>query len=77
MTLFETIATRVPIAIWLVLSASAVVAGDYFAKRWSPDRGNVLLGRSVFYAIASQFYLPTLLRHDRSTPQSFGSCFQR
>jgi len=64
MTLFETIATRVPIAIWLVLSASAVVAGDYFAKRWSIDRGNIFFWLAiVFYALASQFYLPTLLKH--------------
>lgn len=64
MTLFETIATRIPVWVWLAFGAASVVAGDYFAKRWSLDRGNALFWVAVFfYAVASQFYLPTLLRH--------------
>lgn len=64
MNLIETIWQRVPVGVWLTASAIAVVAGDYAAKRWSLDRGGLLFWSAVVcYGLASQFYLPTLLRH--------------
>lgn len=54
---------KVPVLLLLVLSATSVVVGDYFGKKWSIEQ------RSMWYAIAflgyagsSLFYLPTLLR---------------
>ncbi len=54
---------KLPVWLLLILSASSVIAGDFFAKYWSIHL------RSVFYflAIASYmlsgfFYIPTLLR---------------
>jgi len=54
---------KIPLILWLLGSAAAVVAGDYFAKKWSVDRGALLFWVSVgLYALASQLYLPTLLK---------------
>lgn len=54
---------KIPLIFWLLGSAAAVVAGDYFAKKWSIDRTTSFFWLSVIlYAIASQLYLPTLLK---------------
>ncbi len=63
MTPLEHVWKATPVWLALALSAGAVVAGDYFAKRWSIDRGaNRYWIAVVFYLLAAQLYLPTLLK---------------
>jgi multidrug transporter EmrE-like cation transporter len=54
---------KIPVIILLIISATGVILGDFFAKYWS------LHQRTIFYVIAiagylisSIFYIPTLLR---------------
>lgn len=63
MNLYLSFTSKLPILVLLLLSAASVVAGDYFAKRWSLDRGSMLYLLAVLgYFGSSFFYLPTLLR---------------
>ncbi len=53
----------VPVPVWLTLSATTVIIGDYLAKRWSIDRGATLfISAMAAYALSGPFYLPTLLK---------------
>jgi multidrug transporter EmrE-like cation transporter len=54
---------KIPVIVLLIISATGVILGDFFAKYWS------LHQRTIFYIIAivgylcsSIFYIPTLLR---------------
>jgi multidrug transporter EmrE-like cation transporter len=54
---------KIPVGVLLALSASSVIAGDYFSKYWSIHQ------RPLFYVLAMLgylfsgiFYIPTLLR---------------
>ena len=54
---------KIPVIVLLLISATGVILGDFFAKYWS------LHQRTIFYVIAivgylcsSVFYIPTLLR---------------
>jgi len=54
---------KIPVVVLLLLSASSVVAGDYFAKLWSINPSRLLFGLAVLGYIGSAvFYIPTLLR---------------
>ena len=57
------IVSRLPVMVLILMSASAVVFGDYLAKSWSvSQRGWLFLGAFIAYGLSSIFYVPTLLR---------------
>ena len=63
MDLYISLLGRLPMYLLLVLSATGVVAGDYFAKKWSIDQKTSYLLLAFFgYFSSSFFYLPTLLK---------------
>ena len=54
--------TKLPVWLLLIISASGVVSGDYFAKYWSINHKPIFVILAfVGYAISSLFYFPTLL----------------
>ena len=54
---------KLPIALLLLLSATSVVLGDYFAKSWSLNQKTVFLVLAFLgYLGSSFFYIPTLLQ---------------
>ena len=62
-TIYLILAGKLTVQTLLLFSASAVVAGDYFAKLWSTNQRTVfLLAAFLGYFLSSVFYIPTLLR---------------
>ena len=54
---------RVPVGVLLVLSATSVIAGDYFSKLWSVDQRSLFYWLGLAgYCLSGFFYIPTLLR---------------
>ena len=54
---------KLPVWLLLLISASGVIAGDYFAKYWSTNQRTIFAILSVAgYAVSALFYIPTLLR---------------
>ena len=54
---------KIPVIVLLLLSGSAVVLGDVFAKYWSINQRSFLFFLAVAsYMTSSILYLPTLLR---------------
>jgi multidrug transporter EmrE-like cation transporter len=63
MDLFLSLTSRLPVFVLILLSASGVVTGDYFAKSWSENRETWRFVLSVVgYICSGIFYIPTLLR---------------
>lgn len=57
------IAQKIPLLVLILISASSVVLGDYFAKSWSvSQRGWLFGGAFIAYGLSSIFYVPTLMR---------------
>jgi multidrug transporter EmrE-like cation transporter len=64
MDAYLSLMTKIPAAILLMLSATSVVSGDYFAKLWSVNRSGTILALAlVAYACSGIFYTPTLVRN--------------
>ncbi len=54
---------KIPVLILLLLSATSVISGDYFAKFWSINgKTTYLLLAFLAYFFSGFFYIPTLLR---------------
>jgi multidrug transporter EmrE-like cation transporter len=63
MNLYILLASKVPVIILILLAASSVIAGDFFAKYWSiHQRPLFLVLTFIFYFGSAFFYTPTLLR---------------
>lgn len=63
MDMYLSLAARLPVFVLILLSASGVVTGDYFAKSWSENRESWRFFVSLMgYLSSGIFYIPTLLR---------------
>jgi|SRR3989344_3119807 len=57
------ISHKLPVIVLIIISASSVVMGDYFAKSWSMSQRTWLFIFAILaYMGSSIFYIPTLLR---------------
>lgn len=63
MQIYLTLASKLPVAVLLLMSAASVVTGDYFAKLWSTNQRPLFLVVALLgYFGSGFFYTPTLLR---------------
>ena len=57
------LAAKIPVVALLLISASGVITGDFFAKTWSiNERPQFFVLAVCCYLTSSLFYIPTLLR---------------
>lgn len=53
----------IPFWVFILLSASSVISGDYFAKLWSVQpRPSLFILAVVAYSLSGIFYTPALLK---------------
>jgi multidrug transporter EmrE-like cation transporter len=63
MEVFLNITSSIPVFALILLSATGVITGDYFAKSWSENHQSWRFALSlVGYLCSGIFYIPTLLR---------------
>ena len=63
MRFYVEIMQKVPLLILVILAASSVITGDYFAKYWSENqKPSFLIFAFLGYFLSGFFYVPTLLK---------------
>jgi multidrug transporter EmrE-like cation transporter len=63
METYLSLVNKIPVSMLLVMSAIAVISGDYFAKYWSVTKNHTFFILAIlFYGLSAPFYVPTLLR---------------
>jgi multidrug transporter EmrE-like cation transporter len=63
MQIYIDLMSKIPVGALLLMSATGVILGDYFAKYWSQDpRPLWFVLTFVAYFFSPFFYVPTLLR---------------
>lgn len=61
--MIQSLIQGIPTGIFLLLSASSVILGDYFAKTWSVGRDpKCIVFALAGYLFSGIFYIPTLLK---------------
>ena len=60
---FPVLLAKLPVIVLLLLSATSVVVGDYFAKSWSTNQKGIFLVIALTgYFFSGIFYIPSLLK---------------
>lgn len=63
MDFYLSLASKLPVYVLIMISATGVIVGDYFAKKWSIDQKTVyFVVTLITYWSGTFFFMPTLLR---------------